>query len=220
MNLPSVLVRAGDHLNPARYGLNIEVSKLSFLEDSVAIRYLGLSLRHAERTNPMYLIRPLRHDDLRLVEDGLRSGGMPDKHRRRLELQNDGSCTYLFAWQGHAPVGHLLLTWTGPDQEPMKSVLPDCPEVGALFVKEDMRSRGIGGCLLENAEHLVISRGVHHIGLAVGIDNKKAQRLYERRGYVDAGFPQFIVSWTYLDKDGREQSESEECIYLTKRLGD
>jgi len=166
----------------------------------------------------MYLIQPLRQADLQLVETALRSGGMPDKHARRLEMQNDGTCTYLFAWQGDAPVGHLLLTWTGPDQEPMKSAIPDCPEVGALFVKEDMRSRGIGGCLLENAEHLVLSRGIRRLGLAVGIDNNRAQRLYERRGYVDAGFPNFTVSWTFLDKDGWEQIESEECRYLIKLL--
>jgi len=166
----------------------------------------------------MYLIRSLRQDDLRLVGDELRSGGMPDKHARRLEMQKHGSCTYLIAWQGDAPVGHLLLTWTGPDQEPMRSAIPDCPEVGALFVRKEMRSRGIGGCLMEKAEHLVGSRGIHQVGLAVGIDNTNAQRLYRRRGYVDVGFPQFTVSWTYLDKDGREQIEGEECVYLTKHL--
>jgi GNAT superfamily N-acetyltransferase len=166
----------------------------------------------------MCLIRPLRQDDLRLIEVGLRSGGMPDKHARRFEMQQDGICTYLFAWQGDAPVGHLLLTWTGPGQEPMKSSIPGCPEVGALFVKEDMRSRGIGGCLLENAEHLALSRAIYQIGLAVGIDNKGARRFYERHRYVDAGFPQFTVSWTFLDKESKQQSESEECVYLTKQL--
>ena len=166
----------------------------------------------------MYLIRPLRQADLPLVEAGLRSGGMPAGHARRLQMQDNGTCTYLFAWQGDAPLGHLLLTWTGPEQEPMKSAIPDCPEVGALFVKQDMRSRGIGGCLLASAEHLVLSRGLNQIGLAAGIDNKQAQRLYRRRGYVDAGFPQFTVSWTFFDKEGREQIESEQCRYLTKQL--
>ena len=166
----------------------------------------------------MYLIRPLRQADLPLVEAGLRSGGMPDKHARRMELQNNGTCTYLFAWHADAPLGHLLLTWTGPEHEPMKSAIPDCPELGALFVREDMRSLGIGGRLLEIAEQLVRSRRLHRLGLAVGIDNNRALRLYERRGYVDAGFPQFTVSWTFLDKDGCEQIESEECRYLTKQL--
>jgi GNAT superfamily N-acetyltransferase len=143
---------------------------------------------------------------------------MPDKHARRLEMQTDGTCTYLFAWIGDAPVGHLLLTWTGPELEPMKSSIPECPEVGDLWVREDMRSNGIGGRLLEDGEQLVISRGIQRVGLAVGITNSRARRLYDSRGYLDAGFPQFTVSWTYLDKAGREQIEGEECTYLTKRL--
>jgi hypothetical protein len=100
----------------------------------------------------------------------------------------------------------------------MRSSIPDCPEVGDLWVREDMRSNGIGSGLLENAERLVVSRGIHQVGLAVGIANSRARRLYDGRGYLDAGFPQFTVSWTYLDKDGREQVESEECVYLTRRL--
>ncbi|HKF57005.1 MAG TPA: GNAT family N-acetyltransferase [Blastocatellia bacterium] len=166
----------------------------------------------------MYLIRPLTKGDLRLVETGMRSGGMPDKHARRLELQGRGTCTYLFAWLRDAPVGHLLLTWTGPELEPMKSAIRDSPEVGDLLVREDLRSRGIGGCLLENAERLVVSRGFNQMGLAVGIGNERARRLYERFGYVDAGFSRFTVRWTYLDRYGREQTEGEECVYLTKRL--
>jgi len=180
---------------------------------------LGGSIRTAvEAEAGMYLIRPLRKGELRLVEAGLRSGGMPNKHACRLELQSRGTCTYLFAWLGDAPVGHLLLTWAGPELEPMKSVIPDSPEVGDLLVREDLRSRGIGGCLLENAERLVVSKGFHKMGMAVGIDNERARRLYERFGYVDAGFPQFTVSWSYLDSRGREQTEGEECTYLIKRL--
>src|SRR5579862_7345001 len=116
-----------------------------------------------------YSIRPLTISELPLVEARLFSGGMPDKHVRNFARQERGFCTYLFAWEGDVPVGHVLIRWIGSEHEPVKSVRACSPEIGALFVRQDRRRRGIGDSLMQYAEGLVGSRGINEIGLAVGI---------------------------------------------------
>lgn len=60
------------------------------------------------------------------------------------------------------------------------------------------------------------ARGIGRVGLAVGVVNPRARALYERLGYVPWEHGSFEVSWNAPNHpSGRE---SEECMYLLKRL--
>ena len=76
----------------------------------------------------------------------------------------------------------------------------------------------MGSELLGHAEILAAQNGYRHIGLAVAIDNPRARSLYERKGYVAAGFGEHLTSWTYRDADGRERQAREVCHYMVKPL--
>ena len=56
------------------------------------------------------------------------------------------------------------------------------------------------------------------MGLSVAVDNTRARSLYARRGYVDAGFGERTVRWTYIDSHGEERLREETLIYLLKQL--
>jgi GNAT superfamily N-acetyltransferase len=167
-------------------------------------------------------IRPLREGEIELLDQMNRdwARGRPlALHVERLVRQQRGEVVYLFAWHGERPIGHVLLVFAGPSKEPMRSVLRSCAHISDLFVVPDYWSQGIGRRLMDEAEALVARRGSIQVGLDVAIDNDRAMRLYERRGYVDLGFGERAVSWTYVDAEGLEQVQDDVLIYLVKRLG-
>jgi hypothetical protein len=52
----------------------------------------------------------------------------------------------------------------------------------------------------------------------VGLENRRARALYERRGYADAGLGEHMVRWPYIDREGRRRWGEERCVYLVKAL--
>jgi ribosomal protein S18 acetylase RimI-like enzyme len=147
-------------------------------------------------------------DELPVVEAHL-AYGSPGKHRQRLAAQEDGACVYPIAWLGDRPVGHVLVRWIGTDTASVRARLTDCPDVQDLFVAPDARSHGYGTQLLEAAILLVRNSGYQRIGLSVGIDNTRAQALYQRHGFEDLGIAPFTISGDW---------GSETCRYLVKPL--
>ena len=164
-------------------------------------------------------IRPVAPGEVPRLESAL-PRATPGLHRDRWERQERGEAAYLVAWEGGAPVGHVLVAWAGAPEEPVASALPGCPTLEDLAVRPDRRSRGIGSRLLAAAERLAAGRGCPRIGLAVGLGNDRARALYGRCGYVDAGLGPFVVRWPCRDGWGREGWEQEICTYLTKNLCD
>jgi len=142
----------------------------------------------------------------------------PPKHRKRFARQKKGEVVYLIAWYENLPIGHVLLKWSGTTKAPMVARLKDCPHIEDLFVIPDCRSKGIGSQLMDAVEGLCAQKGYAQVGLGVGIDNLRARSLYERRGYIDAGFGEFRTIYPYLDKNGKQQSGEEICVYLVKKL--
>src|SRR5215213_6620764 len=52
-----------------------------------------------------------------------------------------------------------------------------------LVVKEDARSKGYGGLLMDHVEGIARREACETVALAVSLDREAALRLYERRGY-------------------------------------
>lgn len=167
-----------------------------------------------------FRIRPLAAEELRLLTAVPWSSGLPEKHKDRLERQIAGKVTYLIAWNGADPIGHMLVRLTGPNEEPMRSQLTDCAEIEDFTVVADLRSQGIGRLMLGIAEDEARQRGLRRIGVGVTLDNPRAKALYERQGFRSSGLRTYITRWQYADADGEKRWHEEPCSYLVKDLGE
>ena len=169
---------------------------------------------------PAASIRPVASlEEVRQLERYL-ADASPEKHRRRFEQQQEGRVTYLVAWDGARPVGHLLVRWEGPAAEPMGSAYPDCPEVEDFFVDTAYRGRRIGLRLLLAAEEQAHLRGHRRIGLGVGLTPSfdRARGIYARLGYRNAGFAPYYEGWWVRDEQGQRRWWEEACEHLIKDL--
>ncbi|HEX9380681.1 MAG TPA: GNAT family N-acetyltransferase [Gaiellaceae bacterium] len=117
--------------------------------------------------------------------------------------------TYLVAWQDDDPVGHAHVAWTGTKL--------GVPEIQDVFVRPELRRRGIASALTQGAERHAAERGHARISLSYGIANEAARRLYERLGYRDAGLRPQRVQGTVLMR-GKPVEVDDTLVYLIKDL--
>jgi GNAT superfamily N-acetyltransferase len=162
-------------------------------------------------------IRQIARGELEILEQHLTST-YPKKHRERFAMQQNGEALYLIAWFGKVPIGHVFIRWKGSVDEPMASILENCPNIEDLFVTATYRSKGIGDLLMGEVELLCAKRGYSQVGLGVGIENATARSFYENRGYRDAGCGEHRTTYPYINKQGQKQTGEEVCVYLTKKL--
>ena len=151
----------------------------------------------------MITVRPIVPGDVEPLARHVKP--TPLLHTARSELQRHGRALYLIALDDTVPLGHALLKFPPLGSEHPR--LNGVPEVEDLYVAEGVRSNGIGTRLLNEAEERALAHGYTRTGLAVGVENTRAQQLYERTGYTDASLGEFWV-------DGAR----EVCRYLVKEL--
>ncbi len=164
-------------------------------------------------------IRPAEESALELLRQRFDPNSALNYHRLRFDVQRRGEGIYLIAWHRAEPIGHFLLRWSGPDDDPTGRYPRDIPYLEAGATVPEFQRRGVATRLVQIAEDLVRERGNRKIGLAVGhSDNPAARRLYERLGYQDWGQGEFTIQWHYEALDGRKGVESEVCVYLFKTL--
>jgi GNAT superfamily N-acetyltransferase len=164
-------------------------------------------------------IGPASADDADLLEATL-PRDHPGTHRKRIAMQDRGEAAYLVAWDGDAPVGIVLVTWSGATEAQVRAHVDTaaCPESMDLHVAKDRRHEGIGSALMGEAERLAAERGFSRIGLGVGTWNEGARALYESRGYREAGVPRYEIGDSGVNEDGEPWSWSETIVYLVKEL--
>ena len=113
----------------------------------------------------MLEIRPLAPGEVERVTAGLGLARL---------YQGDG--VYFVAWQHEEALGHLYLALTNP------------PELQDVEVRADRRRRGIASALIRHAEVVARACGFERLRLGVSVGDTRAQALYRRHGFVDAGF--------------------------------
>jgi len=157
-------------------------------------------------------IRPVYADDLpRLEWFGTYA------HFRRLEEANyrdveAGSKLWLVAEANRFPVGHLKINLRVEDP------LRGNPRgyIFALRVFEPFQGLAIGTALVRAAEATLRARGFRYVSIAVGKDNPRARKLYERLGY--SIYREEVGRWQYVDLDGRLHRMEEPEFLLDKPL--
>ncbi len=108
-------------------------------------------------------------------------GGDPDDarnaafFRRFLEPSDEG--LLLGAWEEGDLLGHACLYWTFSSVSAEEVVL-----LNDLFVREQHRGSGVGRVLIDAAVEVARARGVRAVRWFTALDNRDAQRAYERTG--------------------------------------
>lgn len=116
-------------------------------------------------------------------------------HHKRHEIQKNGEGVYLIAWHEDKPIGHFLLRFKGPEKDTSGKYPFPTPYLEAGSTRSEYRKKGVATKLIQQAEKIVLNRGINRIGLAVGSsDNPNARRLYEKLGYFD-----WLLSSNVLD---------------------
>ena len=101
-------------------------------------------------------------------------------HAEKRVRETDGIA--VVAEVGGIVVGHMFLTFERHGACVREEVRP-YGYIAELFVREEMRGRGIGRALLAEAERRTKERGLDHIMLGVLTGNSVAERAYERFGF-------------------------------------
>jgi GNAT superfamily N-acetyltransferase len=137
-------------------------------------------------------------------------------HRARWETQRRGDGLYLLAHRDGEVVGHTMLFKQSRYAEVRAA--DDPVEINALHAY--VPNQGIGTAIIRAAEAIAADWSRPVIGLAVGLDNSGARRLYERLGYKVWDGAQVIDTWTEQDAEGNiVRSHADPCDYLLKPLG-
>jgi [ribosomal protein S18]-alanine N-acetyltransferase len=92
-----------------------------------------------------------------------------------LAAQEQGDVSVAVAVVNGRPVGRATLVFNGYDKR---------ASLCAGTVQPQFQSRGVGSRMLEHLEEVARRRGCAEVVLAVAKVNRRAQRLYERHGYV------------------------------------
>jgi GNAT superfamily N-acetyltransferase len=95
--------------------------------------------------------------------------------RRFLDPSDHGSL--LGAYEDTGLVGFACLQWTFSSINAAEVVL-----LADLFVAPSARGRGVGRSLIDAAVRVATQRGARHLEWLTHIDNREAQRLYEKVG--------------------------------------
>lgn len=158
------------------------------------------------------LVRDIRAADLPLLEwFGTHA------HFRHMEQANyrdveAGAKLWLVADVNGFPVGHLKINVRVEDP------LRGNPRgyLFALRVFEPFQRLGVGTQLIQAAEDVLRARHFRYVSIAVGKDNPRARRLYERLGY--RVYREEMGRWQYVDLQGRLHRMEEPEFLMDKPL--
>lgn len=133
-------------------------------------------------------IRLLRPGDVETVAEAFAAIGWnrpASQYARYLEEQERGARVVLIAFWRREFAGYLTILWQSSYPPFM---VEGIPEIVDLNVVPQLRRRGVGSRLMEEAEQQIAERSkVAGIGVGLYADCGAAQRLYVKRGYVPDG---------------------------------
>jgi len=134
--------------------------------------------------------------------------------RRAFHEQQSGRRLILIADSNDYPIGYLFIQFIRQEQ-----VIDNGNRWAYLYslrIMEMFRGYGIGTCLIQEAESIILDRGFQWSTLAVAKENHPAQRLYERLGYEV--FAEDAGHWSYIDHKGMTRNVHEPCWLLRKSV--
>lgn len=137
---------------------------------------------------PDLMVRPMEAADVQPIVAAFTAIGWnkpASQYERYLAEQERGERVVLVAFLDDAFAGYLTIVWQS-GYAPFRAA--GIPEIMDFNVLPQVRQRGIGSRLMEEAERRIAERSAV-VGIGVGMDPGygAAQRLYVKRGYVPDG---------------------------------
>jgi GNAT superfamily N-acetyltransferase len=179
-------------------------------------RPIGKILRNLDVSD--VVMRPAQKSDIQLIELLLTHGDYT-KHRTRIQDQEEGRVTYIFAWAwGRIPIGHILIHWGGGEDGPLKDLDDKGPLMEDLVVHPAVWRKGIGSMLMDEAEGLIESRGNEKVGFTLYTLNPAVMRLYEPRGYQPANLAPYVTERIFTNRRGKKRKWTRRGRYMVKQF--
>jgi GNAT superfamily N-acetyltransferase len=160
-------------------------------------------------------IRPLREDELAQLIAAL---GQPRFFREHFQRQAMGDGVILVAWDSDGPIGDAFVLYPPVEEQPVRDKLPGVPMLIHLEVRPGRQNQGVGSAIIAAAGEHCADKGFDSLALAVGTDNPKAQRLYERLGYYDWNGGQITIGWNHPLPGGSVQPVTLPCNVLIRPI--
>ncbi|WP_080749979.1 GNAT family N-acetyltransferase [Acinetobacter pittii] len=130
-------------------------------------------------------IRSAKSEDTQAICDLLKQMGYPQPLaliQEKFEiLHNDANSQILVAEERGKICGFLSLYFI-----PQIALQGDFAKICYLCVDENMRSKGVGHLLVQEAERLARQRGCDRMELHSGMQRPLAHQFYLREGYIEA----------------------------------
>lgn len=130
-------------------------------------------------------IRSAKSEDTQAICDLLKQMGYPQPLtliQEKFEiLHNDSNSQILIAEERGKIYGFLSLYFI-----PQIALQGDFAKICYLCVDENMRSKGVGHFLVQEAERLAKQRGCDRMELHSGMQRPLAHQFYLREGYIEA----------------------------------
>lgn len=130
-------------------------------------------------------IRSAKSEDTQAICDLLKQMGYPQPLtliQEKFEiLHNDSNSQILIAEERGKIYGFLSLYFI-----PQIALQGDFAKICYLCVDENMRSKGVGHLLVQEAERLARQRGCDRMELHSGMQRPLAHQFYLREGYIEA----------------------------------
>lgn len=161
-------------------------------------------------------IRPCRAEDVEVLETFICTGSSRH-HKARYAAQEAGESTFLIAWRGDVPVGHVSLLVRSKYAD-VEARHPSLREINALGVPRAERRHGVATALMIEAERLAFEAGAAALGLACDENNPPALTLYRGLGFVRWSGGEVVDLWTSRADDGVETLHADRCRYYVKAL--
>ena len=138
-------------------------------------------------------------------------------HRDRLDDAGGAELRYLVVEQDDSVVAFGLLVFKQPEGWPEIKLLPKMID---LWVKPDLRSRGIGSFMVNGMERMVRDTGGGRVFVSVDPqDNQRAYLLYLRLGYQPLQSEPYEEHWNFTSSDGTVHQGYGWNIDLRKDVG-
>lgn len=141
--------------------------------------------------------------------DEIRAKKLHKLHLERIKRQTRGNTEYIIAYIGKEPVGHVFVNYES------KRKWHECPIIEDLYVKENVREKGIAKRIMKYAEGRIKQRKFGKVGLDVETHEHWIRKFYETLGYLRVSRPHNL---SYILKDNKNKKVTEKVIHLRKQL--
>ena len=163
-------------------------------------------------------VRDARVEDLAALM-ALRYADSPAIHRDRIRDADNENLRYLLVVCDGEIIGFGMVILGSPPSWPEPVDADKLPAMNDLFVREDLRGRGIGTFLIDRIERIAAQRGFRAMHLAVQPENNApAHRLYLNLGYEPLQNEPREDRWEFTDSDGNVHRGVEWIVDMQKPL--